>query len=125
MVNKQEQMMEKGAAIHDVQLAQVFNTLWQFIREHGTTIKQQPGLGGMWTPEGMWELDGVRATMSDGGYGSQIRAEGFSAWMQYSGGAAEHTVHFSEGVRDDLVALAVKVSKAKFAADDNLEHTED
>jgi hypothetical protein len=87
--------------------------------------EQQPGLGGMWTPEGMWELDGVRATMSDGGYGSQIRADGFSAWMQYSGGAADHTVHFSEGVRDDLVALAVKVSKAKFAADDELKHTGD
>lgn len=112
-----------ASVIVDKQLAQVFRELYWFIFQNGEKTTPKSSFGGMWSYDSVRVLDGVTAAASDGGYCEYIFTEGIRVWMQFSGGTRDITVNISEGTREDFVALAERVSKAKFTND--LDHTGD
>jgi hypothetical protein len=122
MVNKENAMHTN---IRSKELTQIFHQLWGHVRAKGQNVAQAAHFGGIWSAEGIWELDGVRVMMSDGGYGETLSAPGLHIWMQYSGGDHDITVHFSEGVQDDLMELYDKLIPAPNVNVDEIQHTGD
>jgi hypothetical protein len=113
MVNKQEG--DVATSIHDVQLAQVFKDLWDYIKKNGEFQKpDHPQMGGMWSAD-TYVLNGYKALMTDGGYGTIInRLDGkFSCAINYTspGAPSDFTVHFYSGEAVDLLAAALQVMK--------------
>jgi hypothetical protein len=111
MVTDEENKMK----VHNIQLAQVFNALYQYIRQHGELIKpDHPQMGGIWSAEGVHMLGECKAVMSDGGYGAQIIKAGvFNCFIQYGSLESDVTVNFTVGGPDELRQIAAEITKAK------------
>jgi hypothetical protein len=106
---------DMSTSIHDAQLAQVFKELWDYIKKNGEFQKpNHPQMGGMWSAD-TYLLNGYKALMTDGGYGTIIKSvDGtLSCAINYTspGAPSDFTVHFYSGDANDLQTAVLQVMK--------------